>query len=171
MPEYIYLFSQKRSCWLIIAGSALLMGALMLFFAARGLIAADRIGYEEYALCGIVAAGMVGAYAPERRLRYGALALWFISTFEGLRLSLEQFLSPVSAVEVLSDGMPKLLPVWLISLNEFMHANILNPIASNSDRYFLPEEIAKWLLLFFTFHLVIAILTTFSQLSSFKSAR
>ncbi|EPK6573480.1 hypothetical protein ACRFNZ_19600 [Klebsiella quasipneumoniae] len=171
MPEYVYLFSQKRSCWFIIAGSALLMGALMLFFAACGLIAADRIGYEEYALCGIVVAGMVGAYAPESRLRYGALALWFISTFEGLRLSLEQFLSPVSAMEELSDGMPKLLPVWLISLNEFMHANILNPIASNPDRYFLPEEIAKWLLLFFTFHLVIAILTTFSQLSSFKSAR
>ncbi|RWT16091.1 hypothetical protein DN603_26785 [Raoultella planticola] len=170
MPEYVYLFSQKRSCWIMIAGSAFVMGLLTLFLAAGGVIDRNHIFYEEYALCGIVMAGIIGAYAPRiSGLRYGAIVLWSISTFGGLRLSLEQFLTHFSALEGVSSGIPKQLPVWFISVNDFMQAFITTDINSNNDNYFIPGEIAKWILFFFVFHLVIVILTIFSQLSVFKS--
>lgn len=170
MPEYVYLFSQKRSCWTMIAGSAFLMGFFILFLAASGMIGRNHILYEEYALCGIVMAGIIGAYAPRKNgLRYGAIVLWFISTFEGLRLSLEQFLAYFSAVKGVSSSIQKQFPAWFISVNEFIQAFITKDINSNNDNYFTPGEIAKWILFFFVFHLVIVIMTIFSQLSAFKS--
>jgi len=156
--DRIAAWSKRRSAWLALAGSALLLEACALYFQyVLGLQPCVMCVYIRLAVLGLLAAALIGAVAPARpAVQFLGFAGWAVAAAEGLALSREliviQEAGPYS-LEVTCSFLPK-FPAWM-PLHEWFPA-FLMPTGNCTDDVWqwLGLSMAQWLQWVFLAYLV-----------------
>lgn len=160
--DWIAGLPRRRAAWIALALTGLaLEGSALVFQYGLQLQPCVLCIYIRIAVLGLVAAGLVGAIAPGKRvLRFLGFALWAGAAVEGLLLSREliavQAADPYS-FEATCSFMPK-FPAWL-PLHEWMPAFFM-PTGSCTDDVWqwLGLSMAQWLQGVFIAYLVVLVL-------------
>ena len=149
----------RRWAWLALAASGLALEGCALYFQyVMHLNPCVLCIYIRLAALGLVAAGLIGAIAPERpALQFVGFAAWGVAAAQGLALSREliavQAAGPYS-FEVSCSFMPK-FPAWM-PLHEWFPA-FLMPTGSCTDDVWswLGLSMAQWTQLIFIGYLLL----------------
>jgi len=156
--DRIAAWSTRRSAWLALAASALVLEACALYFQyVLELQPCVMCVYIRIAVLGLLAAALIGAIAPGRpSVQFLGFAGWAVAAAEGLALSREliaiQEAGPYS-LEVACSFLPN-FPAWM-PLHEWFPA-FLMPTGSCTDDVWqwLGLSMAQWLQWVFLAYLV-----------------
>ncbi|BFU60996.1 MULTISPECIES: disulfide bond formation protein DsbB [Rodentibacter] len=166
-------FSEKRSAWLLLVTSSLLLELTALYFQyGMGLKPCVLCVYERLAIVGLFIAGIIGFLAPRVLVvRLIAIALGLFSGIKGLMISirhldLQMNPSPLKQCEFLPD-FPETLPFhkWLPSL--------FNPTGScdNSQWSLFGITMVQWLVFIFAVYVIVLGVILIAQLKKNRNRR
>lgn len=164
MLQFFNRCSQGRGTWLLMAGTALALELVALYFQHVMLLKPCVMCiYERCALFGILGASMVGTIAPKTPLRYVAILLWFYSAWEGVQLAWKHTMiqlhpSPFNTCDFFVS-FPSWLPLdkWLPTV---FHAS---GDCSVRQWQLLTLEMPQWLVGIFAAYLLVALLVLIAQ--------
>lgn len=167
-------FSTLRLSWLLLLITVLgLEGTALFFQHVMKLEPCVMCIYERVALLGIGVAGIVGLLNPKWWLfRWGGLALWLYSAYEGLMLTYQHYIFQVdtSPFGPTCDLFVQ-FPTWL-PLNNWMPWMFdASGDCSKVAWSFLDLSMTQWLLIIFGAYLLAGIIFTIAQLFKVKKAR
>ncbi len=166
-------FSEKRSAWLLLVISSLLLELTALYFQyGMGLQPCVLCVYERLAIVGLFIAGIIGFLAPRTLiLRLIAIALGLFSSIKGLMISirhldLQMNPKPWKQCEFLPN-FPETLPLhqWLPSL--------FNPTGScdNSQWSLFGITMVQWLVFIFAVYVIVLGVMLIAQLKKSRNRR
>ncbi|MEG3755634.1 disulfide bond formation protein DsbB [Psychromonas arctica] len=165
--------SQQRWPWLLLAASALIMELTALFFQhVMHLEPCVMCIYERLTMLAIVAAGLLGAIAPNNIfIRLSAFAVWALGSVWGLLLAIEHTDYQMNPSPFATCDFYPNFPEWL-PLHEMLPW-LFNPTGYCSDIVwtFLGYSMPQWLIVSFAIYLCIFIVVALAAiLPSKKSA-
>ncbi len=125
--------------------------------------------YERIALLGIIAAGLIGAIAPQNGLlRWLAIIVWIYSAWRGLDLAWEHTMLQLYPSPFASCDFFVNFPEWL-PLNQWVPAVFeATGDCSVKQWVFLGWDMPQWLISVFAVYLLMAIIVTLSQFFAAK---
>lgn len=161
-------WTTRRFPWLALAASGVLLEAAALYFQyGMGLQPCVMCVYIRLAVLGLVAAGLLGAIAPERpAVQFLGFAVWAVAAGQGLALSRElimiQEAGPYS-LEVTCSFLPQ-FPAWM-PLHEWL-PHFFMPTGNCTDDVwqFLGLSMAQWLQWVFLAYLVVLAIVASARL-------
>jgi len=165
MLRYLNLCSRGRGAWLLLAFTALALELVALFFQhGMGLKPCVMCIYERCALFGVMAAGVVGAIAPQTPLRWGSLAIWIYSAAEGLRLSWEHTMLQLHPNPFVTCDFAARFPAWL-PLDKWLPAVfVASGDCAERGWTFLGWSMPQWMIAIFAAYLLVAMVVLVAQL-------
>jgi disulfide bond formation protein DsbB len=164
MLQYLNRHSKGRGAWLLMALTAFLLELVALYFQhVMHLKPCVMCIYQRCALFGIMGAGLVGAIAPQSKLRYPAILLWIYSAARGVDLAwqhtqLQLHPSPFATCDF-AVSFPGWLPLdkWLPSVF------VASGDCAEKQWQFLSLQMPQWLVVIFTVFLAIGVLVLIAQ--------
>lgn len=165
MLRYLNLCSRGRGAWLLLALTALALELVALFFQhGMGLKPCVMCIYERCALFGVMAAGVVGAIAPQTPLRWASLAVWIYSAAEGLRLSWEHTMLQLHPNPFVTCDFAARFPAWL-PLDKWLPAIfVASGDCAERGWTLLGWSMPQWMIAIFAAYLLVAIVVLVAQL-------
>lgn len=170
MLRYLNKCSKGRGAWILMALTALALELTALWFQhIEAMQPCVMCIYERCALFGILAASIIGMIAPGTPLRFVALAGWFYSAYEGIRLTTRHiFLQRPDSFSATCEFVPD-FPTWLPLDKWIPQIFAASGDCSVITWTFLTLSMPQWLLIIFSAYLATAVLVLLAQL--FKPKR
>lgn len=170
MLRFLNQCSRGRGAWLLLAGSALALELVALWFQ-HGMHLAPCVMciYERCALLGILGAGIVGTVAPRTPLRFVALAIWVYSAVRGLQLAWEHTMLQLHPSPFVTCDFAARFPAWLPLDKWLPQMFVASGDCGVSQWSFLSMGMPQWLVGIFAAFLIVAVLVVIAQ--AFKPKR
>lgn len=165
MLRYLNQCSRGRGAWLLLAGCALALELVALWFQ-HGMHLAPCVMciYERCALFGIVGAGIVGAIAPRVSLRYIAIVIWLYSAGKGLQLAWQHTMMQLHPSPFVTCDFAARFPGWLPLNKWFPQVFVASGDCSVNQWSFLSLGMPQWLIGIFAAFLLVGVLVLIAQL-------
>lgn len=148
-------FSQKKSAWMILGGSALLLETIALYFQySMGLEPCIMCIYQRTAILGVFFAGAIGFIAPTNRMFRGCgFVLWGTSSIWGLLIAKEHIdmqttTDPFAFTCDVVPNFPSFLPLHDLLPAFFAATGDCGSI----DWVFLNMSMPQWMEIIFTIY-------------------
>ena len=173
MFSFLSNLSRRRSAWLLLALSALILELCALYFQhVMNLEPCVMCVYERLAMLGLVAAGVIGVINPSNIiLRFSALVMWGVSAMWGLLLALEHAgLQMNSSPFATCDFLPN-FPEWM-PLHQWIPW-LFNPTGDCTQvvwtmfSYSMPQ----WLVFGFGIYSISFIIIVFSMIAAWVGSK
>jgi len=163
--------SLQRSSWLLLASSALVLELCALFFQhVMNLEPCVMCIYERLTMLAIVAAGLIGAIAPQNLfIRLIAFAVWAVGAVWGLMLANEHVHYQLHPSPFATCDFFPNFPTWL-PLHE-MVPWLFNPTGDCADIVwqFFGYSMPQWLIVCFAIYLVLFVVVAITAMLPKKS--
>ncbi|BDH45513.1 disulfide bond formation protein B [Salmonella enterica subsp. enterica serovar Choleraesuis] len=170
MLRYLNQISRGRGAWLLLAGTALALELVALWFQ-HGMHLAPCVMciYERCALFGVLGAGLLGAVAPQTPLRFVGIIVWIYSAWRGLQLAWEHTMLQLHPSPFATCDFAARFPTWLPLDKWFPQVFVASGDCMVNQWSFLGLGMPQWLVGIFAGFLLVGILVLIAQL--FKPKR
>jgi disulfide bond formation protein DsbB len=164
MLQFLNRCSRGRGAWLLLAFTAFVLEMVALYFQHVMLLKPCVLCiYQRCALYGVMGAGILGAIAPTTPLRYGAVAIWLYSAWEGLLLAMKHTDIQLNPSPFVTCDFFVSFPSWL-PLDKWL-PSIFSATGDCTVRqwHFMSLEMPQWMIVIFCAYFVVGVLVLISQ--------
>lgn len=170
MLNSLYIYSQTRKFWIILALSAFILEIISILIQYMFLLKPCILCiYQRCAIFGIIISGVIASINPNTFLRFIGIFVWIYSTIKGFIFSKKHVIMTLYPSPFLTCDLFVQFPTWL-PLNQWCPFifNTISGDCSSHKWYFLSLEMSQWMIIIFISYLTVAICTVISQLVYLK---